>query len=87
MIAPSLQYEETAYIDALQNGYSKAPVIEMQIPSTIDPSLAPPVPKFASTQVLVSSHFCVSLCSQGQARGQPLLSALQPHSPEREELG
>lgn len=41
IIGPSLDYLERAYIDARLTGWSREPVIEMLIPSTIDPSLAP----------------------------------------------
>jgi phytoene dehydrogenase-like protein len=41
IIGPTLDYLEKAYLDARQTGWSKAPVIEMLIPSTLDPSLAP----------------------------------------------
>jgi len=40
-ICPSIEYAEQAYRDAKVGGWSKKPVIEMQIPSTFDPSLAP----------------------------------------------
>jgi len=42
VVAPSLAYMETAWMDARRDGWSKAPVVEMLIPSTLDPSLAPP---------------------------------------------
>lgn len=42
IIGPSLDYLERAYLDARQEGWSRRPVVEMLIPSTIDPSLAPP---------------------------------------------
>ncbi len=41
VIAPSLKYMEDAYFDARRHGWSKAPIVEMLIPSTLDPSLAP----------------------------------------------
>jgi phytoene dehydrogenase-like protein len=41
IIGPSLRYMEQAYFDARMFGWSKAPVIEMLIPSTLDTSLAP----------------------------------------------
>ena len=41
IIAPSLAYMERAYLDAKTFGWSRAPVIEMLIPSTLDDSLAP----------------------------------------------
>jgi phytoene dehydrogenase-like protein len=42
IIGPTLDYLERAYLDARQQGWSQAPVIEMLIPSTLDPTLAPP---------------------------------------------
>jgi len=42
IIGPSLSYLEQAYQDACALGYSRKPVIEMLIPSTLDPTLAPP---------------------------------------------
>lgn len=41
VIAPSLAYMEDAWIDARRHGWSKAPIVEMLIPSTLDQSLAP----------------------------------------------
>ncbi|MGQ0671360.1 MAG: phytoene desaturase family protein [Hyphomicrobium sp.] len=41
MIAPSLSYLERAYHDCVLEGWSREPVIEMLIPSTLDDSLAP----------------------------------------------
>ncbi|MEM7191358.1 MAG: NAD(P)/FAD-dependent oxidoreductase [Pseudomonadota bacterium] len=41
IIAPSLDYMEQAYRDARDFGWSRAPIIEMLIPSTIDETLAP----------------------------------------------
>lgn len=41
IIAPSLAYMERAYFDARLHGWSKQPVVEMLIPSTLDDSLAP----------------------------------------------
>jgi phytoene dehydrogenase-like protein len=41
IIAPSLAYMDRAYMDARLHGWSKAPIVEMLIPSTLDDSLAP----------------------------------------------
>jgi phytoene dehydrogenase-like protein len=41
VIGPTIEYLDRAYLDARQDGWSKAPVVEMLIPSTLDPSLAP----------------------------------------------
>ncbi|HAV38314.1 MAG TPA: FAD-dependent oxidoreductase, partial [Massilia sp.] len=42
VIAPSLQYMERAWMDARVHGWSREPIVEMLIPSTLDPTLAPP---------------------------------------------
>ena len=42
VIGPTLDYLDAAYMDARRDGWSKNPVVEMLIPSTIDDSLAPP---------------------------------------------
>ena len=41
ILGPSLEYMDRAYCDARAFGWSRAPVIEMVIPSTLDDSLAP----------------------------------------------
>lgn len=42
ILAPTLDYMDQAYMDARQFGWSKAPIVEILIPSTVDDSLAPP---------------------------------------------
>jgi phytoene dehydrogenase-like protein len=42
VIGPTLTYLERAYLDARLKGWSREPVVEMLIPSTLDASLAPP---------------------------------------------
>ncbi len=41
IIAPSLAYMDRAYDDAKRDGWSREPIVEMLIPSTLDDSLAP----------------------------------------------
>ena len=41
IIAPSLAYMERAYFDARSFGWSRRPIIELVIPSTLDDTLAP----------------------------------------------
>jgi phytoene dehydrogenase-like protein len=48
IMAPSLQYMDRAYLDARTGGWSKQPIVEMLIPSTLDGSLAPPGQHVAS---------------------------------------
>jgi phytoene dehydrogenase-like protein len=42
IIGPTLGYLENAYLDARREGWSREPVVEMVIPSTLDDGLAPP---------------------------------------------
>jgi phytoene dehydrogenase-like protein len=41
VIAPSLAYMERAYFDARTEGVSRAPIVELLIPSVVDDTLAP----------------------------------------------
>ncbi len=41
VMAPSLAYMERAFFDARTHGWSRAPIVEMLIPSTVDDTLAP----------------------------------------------
>src|SRR5258708_28854277 len=54
IIAPSLAYMERAFFDARTAGFSREPIVEMLIPSTVDPGLAPPGMHVAS---LFCQHF------------------------------
>ena len=58
VIAPTLDYMDRAYIDAKIHGWSKAPIVEMLIPSTLDDSLAPKGQH-------VASLFCQQTVSHG----------------------
>jgi phytoene dehydrogenase-like protein len=41
ILAPSLAYMDRAWLDARDHGWSRAPVVEVLIPSTLDDTLAP----------------------------------------------
>ena len=58
VIGPTMGYLERAYLDAREHGYSRRPVVEMLIPSTLDDSLAPPGRHVAS---LFCQHFAPEL--------------------------
>jgi phytoene dehydrogenase-like protein len=42
IIGPTLEYLDRAYLDARAHGWSRAPIVEMLIPSTLDDTLAAP---------------------------------------------
>ncbi len=48
IMAPSLAYMEQAYFDARTQGWSRKPIVEMVISSTLDDTLAPPGQHVAS---------------------------------------
>ena len=48
IIAPTLSYMEKAYFDARCGGWSRRPIVELAIASTLDDSLAPPGQHVAS---------------------------------------
>ena len=54
IIAPSLDYMDQAWLSARTDGWSRAPIVEMLIPSTLDDSLAPEGRHVAS---LFCQHF------------------------------
>jgi phytoene dehydrogenase-like protein len=58
VIAPGLDYMDRAFDDARARGWSRAPVVEITIPSTVDDSLAPPGCHVAS---LFCQHFAPEL--------------------------
>ena len=57
IMAPSLAYMDRAYSDARQHGWSREPIVEMLIPSTLDDSLAP-------AGAHVASLFCQHVAPQ-----------------------
>jgi phytoene dehydrogenase-like protein len=71
IMAPSLAYMERAYIDARTHGWSKEPIVEMLIPSTLDDSLSPPGQH-------VASLFCQHV--------QPVLSGGRSWDDHRDEV-
>ena len=63
ILGPSLDYMDRAYCDARISGWSREPIIELVIPSTLDDSLAPPGAHVAS---LFCQHAAPQL-PQGQS--------------------
>jgi phytoene dehydrogenase-like protein len=54
ILAPSMGFMDRAYATAREGGWSREPIVEMLIPSTVDDSLAPPGRHVAS---LFCQHF------------------------------
>jgi phytoene dehydrogenase-like protein len=58
IIAPTLDYMDRAHADARSHGWSRNPIVEMTLPSTLDPTLAPPG---AHVAALFCQHFTPTL--------------------------
>ena len=58
ILAPSLAFMDRAYTSAREQGWSREPIVEMLIPSTVDDSLAP---KGAHVASLFCQHFRYAL--------------------------
>lgn len=54
LVTPGLDYLDAAYVDARRDGISAQPIVEILIPSTVDPSLAP---RGAHVASLFCQHF------------------------------
>jgi phytoene dehydrogenase-like protein len=76
IMAPSLGYMDRAYLDARTTGYSKAPIVEMLIPSTLDDSLAPAGAHVAS---LFCQHFPYQISGGWDARRDEAADAVIAH--------
>ena len=84
IIAPTLDYMDRAFLDAKRDGWSKQPIVEMLIPSTIDDSLAPPGRHVAS---LFCQQFAPILPDgrnwddEREAAADAIIATVEDHAP------
>ena len=76
IMAPSLAYMDQAYLTARTEGYSREPIVEMLIPSTLDDSLAPAGAHVAS---LFCQHFPYAIDGGWDARRDEAADAIIAH--------
>jgi phytoene dehydrogenase-like protein len=76
ILAPSLGYMDRAYLEARTSGYSRQPIVEMLIPSTLDDSLAP---KGAHVASLFCQHFPYAIAGGWDARREEAADAVIAH--------
>ncbi|HEY5710599.1 MAG TPA: NAD(P)/FAD-dependent oxidoreductase [Allosphingosinicella sp.] len=76
IVAPSLAYMDRAYLTARTQGWSKEPVVEMLIPSTLDDSLAPAGQHVAS---LFCQHFPYEVAGGWDAKRDKAADAIIAH--------
>ncbi len=76
IFGPSLAYMDRAWLSARTDGFSKEPVVEMLIPSTLDDSLAPAGKHVAS---LFCQHFPYDVPGGWEARRDEAADAIIAH--------
>jgi len=77
IVAPSLSYMDSAYLQARQDGWSSEPIVEMLIPSTLDDGLAPAGAHVAS---LFCQHFRYDLPGGWDANRDRIADAIIAHA-------
>jgi len=79
IIAPSLAYMDRAHAEARLHGWSREPIVEMLIPSTLDDSLAPPGQHVAS---LFCQHVSPELADEDrEAVADLMIETVDRHAP------
>jgi phytoene dehydrogenase-like protein len=84
IMAPSLDYMHRAWVDAEVNGWARQPIIEMLIPSTLDPGLAPKGKHVAS---LFCQHFRYDLGAgrswddKREKAADAIIATVESHAP------
>jgi phytoene dehydrogenase-like protein len=76
IIAPSLAYMDRAYLSARTESFSREPIIEMLVPSTLDDSLCPQGTHVAS---LFCQHFPFEIAGGWDARREEVADAIIAH--------
>lgn len=88
-ISPSVDYLEQAYDDAKYGGFSKRPFMGCIIPSTVDPTMAPPGKHVMSIFVQYASYDMPAHGNRDQQReafGNAVLDTLEEFSPNIKNL-
>ncbi len=84
IIGPSMGYMDRAFADASRDGWAKQPIVEMLIPTTLDPGLAPKGKHVAS---LFCQHFRFDLGPgrswdhEREAAADAIIATLDAHAP------
>ena len=84
IMAPSLAYMDRAYLDARRDGWTRAPIVEMLLPSTLDEGLAPKGRHVAS---LFCQHFRFDLGpgrswdEERDAAADAVIATVDSHAP------
>jgi phytoene dehydrogenase-like protein len=86
LVAPSADYIERAYNHAKYNEYSRAPMLEITIPTLVDPGLAPPGKHVMSVIVQYAPYALAGgWDGQRQAFSECILDTLAAYAPQLRE--
>jgi phytoene dehydrogenase-like protein len=88
-ICPSMDYLERAYDDANYGGFSKRPYMDIMIPSTIDPTMAPPGKHVMSIFVQYASYDMPEYGSRDEQRdafGNTVIDTLTEFAPNLKDV-
>ena len=88
-ICPSMDYLERAYDDASYGGFSKRPYMDIIVPSTLDPTMAPPGKHVMSIFVQYASHDMPEYGNRDQQRdafGNAVIDTLTEFAPNLKDI-
>jgi phytoene dehydrogenase-like protein len=88
-ICPSVDYIETAYDDAKYGGFSKRPCMEVEIPSMVDPTMAPPGKHVMSIFVQYAAYNMPEYGNRDEQReafGNAVIDTLSEFSPNIKDI-
>jgi phytoene dehydrogenase-like protein len=88
-ICPSMDYLERAYDDASYGGFSKRPYMDIIVPSTIDPTMAPPGKHVMSIFVQYASYEMPEYGDKDQQRdafGNAVIDTLTEFAPNLKDI-
>jgi phytoene dehydrogenase-like protein len=88
-ICPSMDYLERAYDDASYGGFSKRPYMDIIVPSTIDPTMAPPGKHVMSIFVQYASYGMPEYGDADQQRdafGNAVIDTLTEFAPNLKDI-
>ncbi len=88
-ICPTVDYIEQAYDDAKYGGFSKRPCMEVEIPSLVDPTLAPPGKHVMSIFVQYAAYNMPDYGNgneQREAFGNAVIDTLSEFSPNIKDI-
>jgi phytoene dehydrogenase-like protein len=88
-IVPSVDYMEKAYDDAKYGGFSKRPCLEIDIPTMVDPTMAPPGKHVMSIFVQYAAYDmpdCGNRDQQREAFGNAVIDTLSEFCPNLKDI-